>query len=132
MGAVGSVQPVTPVAAATPPAPVATASAAPDDGNALQAPLSPGATPANDLPGDPRKVGQQDLRKAVKDANAALAANGTQLVFVFDDQTHHFAVKLLDIQTQKVVQELPPAAMRAAASALAGPPASGTLVDTKA
>jgi uncharacterized FlaG/YvyC family protein len=85
-----------------------------------------------DAPVKAANAAEHDVKKAVKDANAALAANGTQLVFVFDDQTHHFAVKLLDIQTQKVVQEIPPAAMHATASALAGPPGSGALVDTKA
>jgi len=72
------------------------------------------------------------VKAAVKDANQALQAIGTQLVFVFDDQAHHLAVKLLDVQTQKVVQQIPGASMPAKASALAGAAPSGTLVDTKA
>ena len=80
----------------------------------------------------PAKPDDREVKDAVKNANQALAAIGTQLVFVFDDQTHHLSVKLLDIQTQKVVQEIPTAAMRATASALSGPSTSGALVDTKA
>lgn len=80
--------------------------------------------PAN-LPSDTQ------VKAAVKHANAALAEKSTQLVFVFDDQTHHFAVKLLDIQTQKVVQQIPPAAMPATVEALTGAAGSGALVDTK-
>ncbi len=72
------------------------------------------------------------LKAAVDDANQALAAIGTQLVFVFDDQSHHLSVKLFDVQTQKVVQQIPPAAMPATASALSASSASGALVDTKA
>ena len=75
---------------------------------------------------------RDQVASAVKDANQALTASGTQLVFVFDDQLHHMAVKLLDVQTQKVVQQIPPAAMPATASALSASSASGALVDTKA
>ncbi len=78
------------------------------------------------------KLDDLEVKDAVKNANQALAAIGTQLVFVFDDQAHHLSVKLLDIQTQKVVQQVPAAAMYATASALSGPSASGALVDTKA
>jgi uncharacterized FlaG/YvyC family protein len=90
------------------------------------APRAPGTAPKPAQPTD------LQVRKDVKDANAALAAIGTQLVFVFDDQAHHLAVKLLDIQTQKVVQQIPPAAMHATANALSGATSSGALVDTKA
>jgi uncharacterized FlaG/YvyC family protein len=122
-----------PVAAATPPLTLSHSDGNPVAGlDAAQTPVPPGALPVVGGSANPQKAGDQELRKAVKDANAALAANGTQLVFVFDDQTHHFAVKLLDIQTQKIVQELLPAAMRATASALSGSAASGALVDTKA
>ncbi len=72
------------------------------------------------------------VQSAVKDANLALAAIGTQLVFVFDDQDHHLAVKLLDVQTQKVVKEIPSTAMPATASALSERSANGALVNTKA
>jgi uncharacterized FlaG/YvyC family protein len=124
-----------PVAASTPsPALAGSDVAAPPVGG-QELPQVPSQSPtplAADGTAGAAKAGDPELRRAVKDANAALAANGTQLVFVFDDQSHHFAVKLLDIQTQKVVQELPPAAMRATASALTGPPTSGALVDTKA
>jgi uncharacterized FlaG/YvyC family protein len=75
---------------------------------------------------------KDQIAAAVKDANQALSASGTQLVFVFDDQQHQMAVKLLDVQTQKVVQQVPGPAMPAKASALAAATTSGALVDTKA
>jgi len=132
VGAVASVPAVAPATAAAP-LPAVDGSSAPAAALAgPDGPQQPGTAGAIGGSAASHQDSEQELKKAVKDANAALAANGTQLVFVFDDQTHHFAVKLLDIQTQKVVQELPAAAMRAAASALTGSPASGTLVDTKA
>jgi len=89
-----------------------------------------GRTGGGNAPVDPLDKGQ--VKAAVTDANQALTAIGTQLVFVFDDQLHHSVVKLLDVQTQKVVQQIPSTAMLATASALAGPSTSGALVDTKA
>lgn len=80
----------------------------------------------------PAAPSKDEVAAAVKNANDALTASGTQLVFVFDDQLQHMTVKLLDVQTQKVVQQVPGLAMPAKASALAGAPASGALVDTKA
>jgi|GEM_PF-2544932 len=73
-----------------------------------------------------------EIRAALTGANDSLTAIGAQLVFVFDDQTHHMAVKLLDMQTQKIVQQVPPEKMQATASALAEHPTSGALVNTKA
>jgi len=78
---------------------------------------------------------------ARKDAETPTATNagqtadaiGTQLVLVFDDQTHTMTVKLLDIETQKVEQ--PPAYEMPASPAggkLPGQLSSGALVDTKA
>jgi len=87
-------------------------------------------TGGGNAPADPLNNGQ--VKAAVTDANQALTAIGTQLVFVFDDQLHHSVVKLLDVQTQKVVQQIPSKTMLATASALAGPSTSGALVDTKA
>ena len=114
----------------------APAARAPAPGGAAPAPASAAASngDAATAIGQPKSAKRDDLqvKDAVKNANQALAAIGTQLVFVFDDQAHHFAVKLLDIQTQKVVQQIPTAAMQATASALSGPSASGALVDTKA
>jgi len=60
-------------------------------------------------------------------------AIGTQMVLVFDDQTHSMTVKILDILTQKVEQPLPlPSGNTAAQSMVLGQGGSGTLVDTKA
>lgn len=111
-------------AGAAPAAPGAT-------GAAGHGPLDAAAARARPAAG-PLAPSDGALKAAVKDANQALAAIGTQLVFVFDDQSHHLAVKLLDVQTQKVVQQIPSAAMPATASALAASSASGALVDTKA
>ncbi len=72
------------------------------------------------------------VKSAIDEANQALAAIGTQLKFVFDDQAQHMEVKLVDIQTQKVVQSVLPKAMLDTAGALAGTSSSGALVDTKA
>lgn len=82
-------------------------------------------------PADP-SMNKDQIKSAVKKANEVLTGINTQLVFVFDDQGHGLAVKLLDIQTQKVVQQIPPAAMSATANALADSTTSGTLVDEKA
>ena len=72
------------------------------------------------------------VKAAVADANEALAQNGTQLSFVFDDQLHRMLVKIVDTQTHKVVGQIPSEAMLAAARALAGTSTSGALVNTKA
>jgi len=64
---------------------------------------------------------------------AASDAIGTQMVLVFDDQTHSMTVKILDILTQKVEQPLPlQSGGTAAQSTVMGQGGSGTLVDTKA
>ena len=93
-------------------------------------------TGAPNQAGDPKVKGtpltSADIKAALSGANNSLAAIGTQLVFVFDDQAHHMAVKLLDTQTQKVVQQLPPDKLPGTASALADHPASGALINTKA
>lgn len=75
-------------------------------------------------------TGADPVDAAVKKANQSLSASGTQLVFVFDDRSHSSVVKLLDIQTQKVVQEIPAGAMPGTANALSGDSSSGALIDT--
>jgi uncharacterized FlaG/YvyC family protein len=113
--------------AAPTPLPLATVPAAGDAPAAATAGTKPPGT-------DPTVQDQVKAaaKEAVKGANAAMAASGTLLVFVFDDQAHHMAVKVLDVQTQKVVQQIPLQHMPATASALAGDSPSGVLVDTKA
>jgi len=111
-------------------APVNAGNGAPD--TTAAAPKEPGGAAApTALPSEHR------LKSAVGDANQALAVSGTQMVFVFDDHAHHMSVKLLDVQTQKVVQEMEPGAAIKAAQALSGnkpgsKPPSGALVDTTA
>jgi len=117
-------------AAVTPVEGASAGNAAPDTAGA--APKEPGAVPAPAAPPSEHK-----LKTAVGDANHALAQSGTQMVFVFDDHAHHMSVKLLDVQTQKVVQEMEPGAAIKAAQALSGnkpgsKPPSGALVDTTA
>jgi len=101
------------------------ATAAPGAGGQQNAPEpthDPGALP-----------NAEKLKSAVGKANTAMATSGTQMVFVFDDHAHHMSVKLLDVQTQKVVQELQPQAAIKAAQGLSGDkPTSGALVDTTA
>ncbi len=121
---------VAPDAAAVPPTAAQTVSQAAAGKDVLAPAAAPNAPQNKDLPGDP--LSPQKIQAAVTGANKALEAIGTQMVFVFDDQAHHMAVKLLDIQTQKVVQQIPSAAMPATASALSGPSVSGALVDTSA
>jgi uncharacterized FlaG/YvyC family protein len=112
-----------------PPAPVAGTDSARNSAGAA-APAAPAAEAAKaDFPNALQTPGA--VKSAVKNANQALAAIGTQLVFVFDDQEQHFAVKLLDVQTQKVVKEIPSAAMPATAHALTENPVNGALVNTK-
>jgi uncharacterized FlaG/YvyC family protein len=86
-------------------------------------------TPAPPAPDTPAK---DATNAAANGAKAAMAASGTLLVFVFDDQAHHMAVKVLDVQTQKVVQQIPLQHMPATAPAPAGKATSGLLVDTRA
>ena len=60
-------------------------------------------------------------------------AIATQMVLVFDDQTHSMTVKILDILTQKVEQPPPlPLGATVAQSTVSGQGGSGTLVDTTA
>ncbi len=77
-------------------------------------------------------AGKGQVTAAVPRAEPALNPIGTQMVLVFDDQTHAMSIKMLDIETQKVMQPVPPEAESAATHAFAGPSSSGTLVDTKA
>lgn len=116
------------------------AAAPPSDGGAqlnlgLVAPGA-GTTPAEKGAQDAQPPGtlpdHNKVKSAVGDANHALAATGTQMVFVFDDHSHHMSVKLLDVQTQKVVQEMQPHAVINAAKVLSGSSPSGALVDTTA
>lgn len=123
-------------AAAAPAAPAGAAKSAtpsdPETAAAATSAAATGADTAKTAATPPDSKLKDAAKEAVKGANAALAASGTLLVFVFDDQAHHMAVKLLDVQTQKVVQQIPLQHMPATASALAGDTASGALVDTKA
>ena len=90
------------------------------------------STAASDAKVKGTPITEAAVKAALTGANDSLTAIGTQLVFVFDDQTHHMAVKLLDRQTQKIVQQVPPEKMQATANALAAHPTSGALIDTKA
>jgi uncharacterized FlaG/YvyC family protein len=94
------------------------------------------AAPGKTTPGAPgnsnaKPPSADEVKAAVKQANLVLSGINTQLVFVFDDQSHHADVKLLDIQTQKVVKQIPSTAMTKTATALSGAQTSGTLVDDK-
>ncbi len=95
------------------------------------------ASAATNLPGVPRAT--DPAAATASDGAAAQAAApkpaldaiGTQMVLVFDDQTHAMTVKMLDIETQKVQQPLLFDTVPASGSGTAKP-ASGTLVNTTA
>lgn len=122
---VGGTAAVAPVAAGSAPAPGAPQGAS---AGAAQAPA-----PQEDAAASPQApLDVEKVRAAVKHANQSLEGINTQLVFVLEDQPPHFAVKLLDIETQKVLQQIPSQAMPATASALADSSSSGALVDASA
>jgi hypothetical protein len=67
------------------------------------------------------------------DGGAASNAIATQMVLVFDDQTHSMTVKILDILTQKVEPPPPlPLETTVVQGTFSRQGGSGTLVDTKA
>jgi hypothetical protein len=109
-------------------------------GGVLAAPLGRGKTTAPVSVGKAASVGaastalpgKGQVKATAPGAEPALEAIGTQMVLVFDDQTHTMTVKMLDIETQKVVQQDLPEATPQAAHTASGPATSGTLVDTKA
>jgi len=88
------------------------------------------AASGGETPAAPEAKGQ--VTATVPRIEPALSPIGTQMVLVFDDQTHAMSIKMLDIETQKLVQPALPEAEPAATRALSGPSSSGTLVDTKA
>ena len=88
------------------------------------------AASGGETPAAPAGKGQATA--AEPRAEPALNPIGTQMVLVFDDQTHAMSIKMLDIETQKLIQPVLPEAESTATRALAGPSSSGTLVDTKA
>jgi len=88
------------------------------------------AASGGETPAAPEAKGQ--VTATVPRTEPALNPIGTQMVLVFDDQTHAMSIKMLDIETQKVMRPVLPEAESAATRALAGPSSSGTLVDTKA
>lgn len=90
---------------------------------------------------DPKSTDGGSPAKAKPRAQSEGEAIGSQMVLVFDDQAHAMTVKMLDIETQKVPQELPgapgvstPAALASSSTstATAGVPAPGAYVNTKA
>lgn len=100
------------------PATAAAAGPAPAPSEAAAAPAAP--------------LDKEKVKAAVKNANESLSGINTQLVFVLEDYPPHFAVKLLDIETQKVLQQIPSQAMPVTANALADAASSGTLIDASA
>ncbi|HXY05101.1 MAG TPA: hypothetical protein VEI05_01025 [Burkholderiaceae bacterium] len=78
-------------------------------------------------------AGKDAPASQVPQAGQTSSPIGTQMVLVFDDQTHSMTVKLLDIETQKVEQS--PAYEMASAGSEAKLPTQlgrGTLINTKA
>jgi flagellar protein FlaG len=122
VGGVGSVVPASVSAAAASGAPISaptstdvSASSAPDPRTSSGSAARPGET-----------------RAAVDAANYQLAQSGYQFKFQYDDQAHQEIVKIVDSETQQVLQQMPSEAMLAAAQGLANGGAPGTLLQTQA
>jgi hypothetical protein len=133
-GAVSTPLPAVPTAVVAPGASSAAPATAPVQSQpaAVVALSGAGVTAAKTPPPPvPDAPGKDAANAAAKGSNAATTASGTLLVFVFDDQAHHMAVKVLDVQTQKVVEQIPLQHMPATSGALAGAAPSGRLVDTR-
>jgi flagellar protein FlaG len=123
---VGSVVPASVTAAAT----AAVASGAP-----ISAPISTDVS-ASSAPDPTTSSGSAarpgETRAAVDAANYQLAQSGYQFKFQYDDQAHQEIVKIVDSETQQVLQQIPSEAMLAAAQSLANGAAPGTLLQTQA
>jgi flagellar protein FlaG len=113
----------------------AAASAAAASGAQISAPASAAASTSsapdpNSSSGSATRPGE--TRAAVDAANYQLAQSGYQFKFQYDDQAHQEIVKIVDSETQQVLQQIPSQAMLAAAQGLANGAAPGTLLQTQA
>ncbi|MCU0952054.1 MAG: flagellar protein FlaG [Burkholderiaceae bacterium] len=72
------------------------------------------------------------LAAAREAANRQLAETGRQLTFEFDDAAGRVVTKLIDIQTQEVIRQIPSKEMLEIARALANGLQAGALVADKA
>ncbi len=123
MQSIGSV--ARPLTAEVPAAPAV----APTGSNATAAPApaQPGAQPPAAAP--PTLA---QLKAAIAAANQQLDQSNRELTFVFDDKLNRMLVKIIDTRTNTVIRQVPSEEMLAAARALSGTPARGTLIKSKA
>jgi flagellar protein FlaG len=124
MSSIGSVAPVPPVDTTTP--------------SAGRTPAGPGA-PAAGSPAGQSGSGAasgsptlEQLKAAVAAANEQLNQSNRELTFVFDDTLGRMLVKIVDMQTNAVVRQVPSEDMLAAARALSGSSKPGALLRGKA
>jgi flagellar protein FlaG len=113
----------------------AAANAAAASGAQINAPVSTGGS-AISAPNPTNSSGSAtrpgETRAAVDAANYQLAQSGYQFKFQYDDQAHLEVVKIVDSETQQVLQQFPSKVMLAAAQSLANGGAPGTLLQTQA
>ena len=99
-------------------------------GGGASAPSSGAASSTNSASGQPTRPGE--TRAAVDAANKKAAENGYQFKFTYDDQAHLEVVKIIDSQTQQVLQQMPSQAALAVAQGLSDGAKPGTLLQTQA
>lgn len=75
---------------------------------------------------------QAELKAAREQANKALAGNGRELAFEFDDGSGRVVVKLIDTRTKEVLRQMPSEEMLAIARALKDRAEAGALLNTDA
>jgi len=90
--------------------------------------LESGAGAAN----PPQLHTQPQIQDAIDRANKALDQNGRKLEFVVDKKLNRSIVKVVDLQTNEVLQQVPAESMLATARALAGNSPKGALIDGQA
>jgi flagellar protein FlaG len=124
MSSIGSVAPVPPVSTTTP--------------SGGRTPAGPGAPAAGSPPGQSGSgAGSgsptlEQLKAAVAAANEQLNQSNRELTFVFDDTLGRMLVKIVDVQTNAVVRQVPSEDMLAAARALSGSSKQGALLRGRA
>jgi len=77
----------------------------------------------------PQSHTKSQVQAAVDQANKALDQDGRKLEFVVDKVLNRPIVKVVDLQTNEVLQQVPAESMLATARALAGNSNKGALID---
>lgn len=61
--------------------------------------------------GDQHQISEKELQLFIDKANESLAQSTTRVQFSIHDKTHQIMVKLVDINTNEVLKEIPPEKM---------------------